>query len=107
MNVFCVVGKIQALPELKETPSGLKTTSVLLKVQRAYPNSEGIYESDFFNIEVWRGLAETLCDTCTVDTVLAVKGRLASRIYQKEDRTFYNYVMVAEKIDFVHIPKAA
>lgn len=102
MNVFCLVGKIEELPVLKETPTGFKTCNVLLRVERSFPNSEGVYEHDLFNVEVWRGMAETLCSTGKVNDVLAVKGRSSSRVIQKEGHTYYNTTFVAEKIEFLH-----
>lgn len=100
MNVFCLVGRIEELPVLKETANGIKTCSVQLKVERPFANSEGNYESDLISIEVWRGLAETLCSTSAIKDVLAVKGRIASRKYETDDRVYYNYSFIAEKIDF-------
>lgn len=101
MNLFCIVGKIEELPTLKQTTNGIKTCNVVLRVERPFANSEGIYESDLISVEVWRGLAETLCSTSAVGNLLAVKGRIVSRIYEKEDRKYYNYAFIAEKIDFL------
>ncbi len=101
MNVFSIVGKIETLPILKETPKGTKTCEVLLQVERPFANSEGIYETDHIQIEVWRGLAETLCSISKEDDLIAVKGRVASRMVQKDERTFYNYTFIAESVDFL------
>ena len=60
MNAFSIVGKITDMPMLKETSNGLKTCELPIRVQRNFPNSEGVYESDDVVVEVWRGLAETV-----------------------------------------------
>ena len=86
MNAFSIVGKITDMPILKETSNGLKTCELPIRVQRNFPNSEGVYESDDVVVEVWRGLAETVS---------------ASRKYQKDDRVYLNYGFVAEKVDFL------
>ncbi len=101
MNLFCIVGQIEQLPSLKETVNGIKTCNVLVKVQRSFANPDGEYEFDHIQVEVWRGLAETLSSVGKLDDLIAVKGRIASRKVIKEDRTFYNYAFVAEKIDFL------
>ena len=101
MNLFCIVGEIEQLPSLKETVNGIKTCNVLIKVQRSFANPDGEYEFDHIQVEVWRGLAETLSSVGKVRDLLAVKGRIASRKVIKDDRTFYNYAFVAEKIDFL------
>ncbi len=101
MNVFCVVGKIKELPGLKETVNGIKTCTVVLEVERPYANSEGIYEYDEVMIEVWRGLAETLCNVCKEGDWISVKGRIASSRYEKNAHSFINYTFIAEKIGYM------
>lgn len=65
MNLFCVVGQVAEIPTLKETVSGIKVANVLLKVQRPFANSEGVYEFDLIPVELWRGIAETLCNVAS------------------------------------------
>lgn len=101
MNLFCVVGSIEELPSLKETAGGIKTCTVMIEVERPFANSEGVYEQDRIQVDVWRGLAETLCARSEIGDCLAIKGRIVSRRYDKEDKTYYNYSFVAEKIDFL------
>lgn len=66
MNAFSIVGKITDMPMLKETSNGLKTCELPIRVQRNFPNSEGVYESDDVIVEVWRGLAETVSASCKI-----------------------------------------
>ncbi|MGM9948345.1 single-stranded DNA-binding protein [Floccifex sp.] len=102
MNVFCLVGSIEELPTLKETTTGIKTCNVTLKVERPFANSEGVYEYDFIQVEVWRGLAETLCNVSKINDSISVKGRILSRKYEKDGHVYNNYAFVAEKIGFIH-----
>lgn len=44
MNAFSIVGKITEMPVLKETTNGLKTCELPVRVQRNFPNSDGVYE---------------------------------------------------------------
>lgn len=44
MNAFSIVGKITDMPILKETSNGLKTCELPIRVQRNFPNSEGVYK---------------------------------------------------------------
>ena len=96
MNAFSIVGKITDMPMLKETSNGLK-----IRVQRNFPNSEGVYESDDVIVEVWRGLAETVSASCKIGDYVGINGRIHSRKYQKDDRVYLNYGFVAEKVDFL------
>lgn len=102
MNVFCLVGQIKEMPQLRSIPSGEKVCTVLMEVERPYANAEGIYEMDTLQVEVWRGLAETLCHTAKEGAWISVKGRIASRAFHKEDKVYYNTVFVAEHIGFIH-----
>lgn len=101
MNVFCIVGKVVELPQMKEISTGVKVSHVRLKVNRPFANSEGIYESDIIQVEVWRGLAETICSKTKIDDLLAVKGRIASFANEKDEHTYYNYSFIAEKVEFL------
>ena len=101
MNAFSIVGKITDKPILKETTNGLKTCELPLRVQRNFPNSEGVYESDDVVVEVWRGLAETVSASCKIGDFVVINGRIHSRKYQKDDREYLNYGFVAEKVDFL------
>ena len=101
MNAFSIVGKITDMPMLKETSNGLKTCELPIRVQRNFPNSEGVYESDDVVVEVWRGLAETVSASCKIGDYVGINGRIHSRKYQKDDRVYLNYGFVAEKVDFL------
>ena len=101
MNAFSIVGKITDMPMLKETSIGLKTCGLPMRVQRNFPKSEGVYESDDVIVEVWRGLAETVSASCKIGDYVGINGRIHSRKYQKDDRVYLNYGFVAEKVDFL------
>ena len=102
MNVFCFVGKVAEMPELKEVSNGTKMTTVTLDVQRPFANSQGIYEVDRVSVEVWRGLAETICNVSKVGSWMSVKGRVAVYPYEKENKTYYNPIFISEKVDFIN-----
>lgn len=105
MNLFCVVGQINALPYLKETSNGFKTCDLELKVVRNYADSNGEYENDYITVEVWRGLAETICNVAKVGEWVSVKGRIASRKIAREDKTYCFYTFIAENVGFIHKEK--
>lgn len=101
MNLFCLVGQIAEIPTLKETAGGLKVATVLLKVQRPFANSDGTFEYDLIPIELWRGIAETLCNIATIDTWISTKGRVSTRPYEKDGRTFQNPTFIAESVKYL------
>ena len=47
LNQVVLVGRLTDNPTVIETENGKKYTAINLAVQRAFKNSDGIYESDF------------------------------------------------------------
>uniref|UniRef100_UPI00272ED37B single-stranded DNA-binding protein n=1 Tax=uncultured Faecalibaculum sp. TaxID=1729681 RepID=UPI00272ED37B len=82
MNVFCIAGKLAGEPVIKETPGGIRMALLTVEVERPFANSMGIYEKDRIEVEVWRGLAETLASTCKQGDWVTAKGRIAARPYE-------------------------
>ena len=44
MNVIVLVGEVIELPYLRETPAGYQCATMVLKVDRPFANSDGVYE---------------------------------------------------------------
>ncbi len=101
LNQSILIGKVVQMPVLQETPNKLKVANLLLEVERGYKNSDGTVDSDIFNVQLWRGIAESCCDLCTIGSILVVKGRLQSFNVHKENTTYYNAELVAEKVSFI------
>lgn len=97
-----MVGKVVTLPEIKETVNGSKVASLEVEVERNFPNSEGLYESDVFLVTLWKGLAESCCNLCEVNSIVGIKGRLNAKNFDtKEGNKFLYCEIVAEKLSFI------
>jgi len=102
LNQYIVVGRIKELPLIRETSGGNKVSTLLLEVDRNFKNSEGFYETDLFQITLWKGIAETTVHLAEVGCLVAIKGRIQSSQYEnKEGLQFYNYEIIAEKVSFL------
>ena len=102
MNNICLVGKVVALPELRETVNGCKVASLEVEVERNFPNSEGQYEADVFLVTLWKGLAESVTSMCEIDSVVGIKGRLMAKQFDtKEGGRFHYCEIIAEKLSFI------
>lgn len=101
MNNFIFVGTISKLPETREVKNQLKVTTLCIEVERAFKNNEGVYEKDVIVLTLWKGIADTILGISEIGAKIAVKGRVQSYLYEKEDRTYYNYDFVAEKVTFI------
>ena len=73
MNHVLLVGRISDLQNDYE--NGKEKQNVTLAVQRTFKNSDGIYETDFINVELWENMNNPL-EFCKVGDVVGVKGYL-------------------------------
>lgn len=101
LNQTVIVGRIAKDPELRETENGKKVTNVTLAVPRSFKNAEGIYETDFINCVLWKGIAESTVEYCKKGDLVGVKGRIQTRVYEKDEEKKYATEVVAEKVTFL------
>lgn len=101
LNQTVIVGRIARDPELRETENGKKVTNVTLAVPRSFKNSNGEYETDFISCVLWKGIAESTVEYCKKGDLVGVKGRIQTRVYEKDEEKKYSTEIVAEKITFL------
>lgn len=102
LNQVILVGRLVRNPELQLTESGKKISVVTLAVNRAFKNTNGEYDTDFFDCTLWTNVAENTAEYCRTGDVIRVKGRLQTRIVEKEDgNKFKRTEIVAERVTFL------
>ncbi len=102
MNQVILVGRVAQQPDLQITENGKKKSDLVLAVPRQYKNSDGEYETDFFDCTLWTVVAETTNEYVKIGDVVGVKGRLQTRMIDKEDGTKYKKVdIIAERVTFL------
>lgn len=102
VNQLILVGRLVKSPELELTESGKKVSIITLAVPRSYKNANGEYETDFLDCTLWTSIAENTSEYCKTGDILGIKGRLQTRIIEKEDGTKYKKMeIVAEKVSFL------
>ena len=101
LNQTVIVGRIAKDPELRETENGKKVTNVTLAVPRSFKNANGEYETDFISCVLWKGIAESTVEYCKKGDLVGVKGRIQTRVYEKDEEKKYSTEIVAEKITFL------
>jgi single-strand DNA-binding protein len=86
-NSITVVGNLTREPELRYTPSGAAVAKFGIAVNRSYTNRAGerVEQTDFFNVNAWRQLAENVAESLSTGTRVVVTGRLQSRSWETED----------------------
>ena len=102
MNKVYLIGNLTRDPEVSETSSGVPFCRFSVAVNRNFANSEGNREVDFFNITVWRGLAENCGRFLKKGSKVALVGSLQNRSYEDKDgvkRTVTD--IVASEVEFL------
>lgn len=92
MNCICLMGRLSADVELKQTQSGVSVCSFTLAVNR--PNVKDT--TDWINCVAWRGTAEFITRYFRKGNMIAITGVLTSRKYQDNNgnkRTAFEVVV--------------
>lgn len=84
-NKVILVGRLTQSPELKYTNTGIPIVKFGLAVNRNFKNAQGVSETDFFNIVLWRKLAEISAKFLKKGKLVLIEGRLQTRKYQAQD----------------------
>ena len=104
LSSVVIVGEVLSKPEITMTAAGNSMAYLFLKVLRPFKSEDSGPSTDTFKILLWRGIAEECRDNCNMGSIVAVKGRLQSSNYEKEERIFYNCDIIAEKVAYISNP---
>lgn len=106
LNQTVLVGRLTKDPEIVNTDSGKKVSTIILAVQRCYKNMDGLYDTDFIKCILWNGIAENTVNYCHSGDVVGIKGRLQSDSYLDDaGKTKYITEVIAEKVTFLTTKK--
>lgn len=106
LNQTILVGRIVRKPELKETENGKKMSFITLAVPRSFKNVNGEYDTDFIDCSLWDSIAASTVEYCNKGDIIGVKGRLQTRVVEKEEEKKYILEVIAEKVTFLSSKKA-
>ena len=106
MNQFFVIGRLVKDPELRKTESGKNVANVTLAVPRSYKNPNGEYDTDYIDCVLWSSVAETTSEYCKKGDLVGVRGRVQTRVYEKDEVKKFATEVVAEKVTFLSSKKA-
>ena len=99
MNKVYLIGNLTRDPELSETSNGTAVCRFSIAVNRPYASNG---EVDYFNITVWRGVAENCGKFLKKGNKVALVGSLQNRSYDDKDG-IKRYVtdIVAGEVEFL------
>ncbi len=79
LNRVVLVGRMTKDVDLKFTPAGIAVGSFSIAVDRFTKDDSGNYETDFFNVTVWRKTAEFAKNFLGKGRLISLDGRLQAR----------------------------
>ena len=100
LNQVVLVGRIVRNPELRMTESNKNVTTITLAIPRSFKNMNGEYDTDFIDCILWENTAKSTVEYCKKGDIIGIKGRLQSRIVEKEEKQ-YLMELIAEKVTFL------
>lgn len=105
LNQIVLVGRLVRNPELKKSDKGKQYMQITLAIPRSFKNINGEYETDFVDCILWDVVAKSTSDYCHKGDIVGVKGRIQSRIYEKENEKKYLVEIIGEKVTFLSSKK--
>jgi single-strand DNA-binding protein len=87
-NSVTIIGNVTRDPELRFTASGQANTTFGVAVNRRWQNrqtNEWEEQVSYFNVVLWRELAENAAESLTKGARIIVTGRIEQRSYETQD----------------------
>lgn len=105
MNVVCLVGRLIADPELRQTPQGTSVCSFTISVQRpnAKKDENGYYPSDLIRCVAWRTTGEFVQRYFVKGNMIGLNGSVQVNQYTDKDtgKKLSAFEVLASNVYFV------
>jgi single-strand DNA-binding protein len=102
MNSVTITGNLTKDPELRFTPSGIATATLGVAVNRRWQDQASRQWQEavsFFDVVLWRDLAENACESLAKGDRVIITGRLEQQTWETpEGERRYRVLIVAEEI---------
>lgn len=100
-NRAIIAGRMTADPELKNTTSGIETTSFTVAINRP-KGKDGTEQADFINVVAWRQTAEFVVKYFKKGSSVCVVGKIKTRSWTDNNgQKHYATEVVADEVNFV------
>ena len=101
LNQIVLVGRLTRDPEVIETENGNKVANITLAVPRTYKNMDGVYDTDFITVTLWREVAQNTAEYVQKGDLVGIKGRMQTESFEKDGNKEFRLNVVAEKVTFL------
>ena len=99
LNNVILMGRMTADAELKATPSGKSVTTFSIAVERDY-SQNGERQTDFINLVAWGKTAEFITNYFGKGNMIAVRGSIQTRQYEKDGSKRTATEVLVDKVSF-------
>lgn len=101
LNQIVLVGRLTRDIVVNKSEKGVRVATISLAIPRSFKNNEGTYDTDFIDCVAFDYIAENTCEYCKKGDIVGVKGRVQSRVIEKDDKNEYLTEIIAEKVTFL------
>ena len=101
LNQIVLVGRLTRNIKINKSENGKKIANISLAIPRSFKNMEGTYDTDFIDCVAFENIAENTASYCSKGDIVGVKGRVQSRVVEKEGKKEYLMDIIAEKVTFL------
>lgn len=101
VNETVLVGRITQDPKVAELENGKKVCNITVAVPRSYKNENGEYDTDFIKCTMWSGIAENTSEYCKQGDLIGIKGRIQTRVIDKDNSKQTIQEVIAERVTFL------
>ena len=101
LNQVVLVGRLTRDISANKSDKGSKVATITLAVPRSFKNMEGNYDTDFIDCVAFDLIAENTKEYCSKGDIIGVKGRIQSKLVEKEGKKENVLELIAEKVTFL------
>ena len=101
LNQIILVGRLTRDIVVNKAENGVKVATISLAIPRSFKNTEGTYDTDFVDCVAFDNVAINTSEYCGKGDIVGIKGRVQSRIVEKEDKKESVMEIICEKVTFL------
>ncbi len=105
LNQIVLVGRMTRNITVNKSDKGNRVATLTLAIPRSFKNSDGVYDTDFVDCVLFDSIADNTAEYCSKGDIVGMKGRIQSRVIDKDDEKEYVMEIIAEKVTFLSSKK--
>ena len=100
INTVTLVGRLTAMPEIRDIKDGKKVATFVIASERNYKNKDNKYDTDFIPIVLYRSV-DFVEKYIGKGDLVGIVGSVQSRSYEKDGQKKTAYQVLAEEIQLL------